>query len=297
MDEVTALIVFCEGPHDVAFCRLVFKYCFGIEKVDWKFSEYPAPLNQLFKTSMEKHAAQDMSLDMAHKFFLPNRTLYSEDSKRLVLLFNTGGKTKVDNPKQFLTDFLPLLDQATVFPDDASKVISETKYLFVYDSDCQSLQIIVQSCKDSFSDIAGTNFLTGDFSPKDGNSLAATADNKAVYIWCDKTSGKGTLEDILLPLFRLKNEDLLSKAEQFADDCFTWEVEHPEEARKYAERAKRHKAIISSAGQGEKPGRPMSAIINDNVLGTSQSFLGNADVKQFAKFVSDFSQLEQVQHG
>ncbi len=75
MEKINTLLVFCEGPHDVAFCRLVFKFCFEINKISWKFSEYPSPFNQLFKASMEKHAAQDMSLDMAHKFFLPDRTL------------------------------------------------------------------------------------------------------------------------------------------------------------------------------------------------------------------------------
>ncbi|MBW1649678.1 MAG: hypothetical protein JRJ44_03165 [Deltaproteobacteria bacterium] len=81
MEKINALIIFCEGAHDVAFCRLAFKYHFNINKINWKFSEYPAPLNQLFKTNIKKHAAKDMSLDMAHKFFLPDKTLYSKEKK------------------------------------------------------------------------------------------------------------------------------------------------------------------------------------------------------------------------
>jgi len=63
----------------------MFKHCFddfvdiSSKKCGWKFSEYPAPFNQLFKTSMENHAAPDMSLDMAHKFFLPDKILYNEE--------------------------------------------------------------------------------------------------------------------------------------------------------------------------------------------------------------------------
>ncbi|KHD08014.1 hypothetical protein PN36_04650 [Candidatus Thiomargarita nelsonii] len=133
MENINALLVFCEGPHDVAFCRLMFKYCFDISQIAWKFSEYPAPFNQLFKTSMENHAAQDMSL--AHKFFLPDKTLYNEKRKLLVLLFNTGGKSKTDNPKNFLKDFLPLFENREVFSGDAKKIVNNCSYLFLYDRD------------------------------------------------------------------------------------------------------------------------------------------------------------------
>ncbi len=81
MEKINALIIFCEGAHDVTFCRLAFKYHFNINKINWKFSEYPAPLNQLFQNNIKKHAAKDMSLDMAHKFFLPDKTLYSKEKK------------------------------------------------------------------------------------------------------------------------------------------------------------------------------------------------------------------------
>lgn len=128
MENIKALMIFCEGPHDVAFCRFVFRRCLGIDKVGWKFSEYPSPLNQLFRSSMEKHAHKDLSLDMAHKFFLPDRTLYSEEHNYLVLLFNAGGKSRMDNPRNFLSDFLPLLEMSRVFPGDAEKAVSEASY-------------------------------------------------------------------------------------------------------------------------------------------------------------------------
>jgi hypothetical protein len=73
--EVTALLAFCEGPHDVAFVRRVLRHNLGFEKVEWRFSEFPAPFNSLFKSSMNRHAARDLSLDMAHKFYLPDHVL------------------------------------------------------------------------------------------------------------------------------------------------------------------------------------------------------------------------------
>lgn len=88
MSEVKALLVFCEGSHDIAFVQQVLKLCLGFHFVKWKFSEYPSPFNSLFKKSVQDHAAGDLSLDMAHKFFLPDSVL--QKSEHLVLLFNSG---------------------------------------------------------------------------------------------------------------------------------------------------------------------------------------------------------------
>lgn len=95
-----ALIIFCEGSHDVAFCKLVFRKLLKSEHFEHKFSSFPAPLNDLFKASLEKHLLQDMSLDMAHKFFLPDAVLKlkKESVEWLVLLFNCGGKDRTKKP-------------------------------------------------------------------------------------------------------------------------------------------------------------------------------------------------------
>ena len=54
MKATKAFIVFCEGKHDVAFCRLVFKHFLKatVNKSEY-FSKYPSPFNSLFKTNME----------------------------------------------------------------------------------------------------------------------------------------------------------------------------------------------------------------------------------------------------
>ncbi|RKZ53059.1 MAG: hypothetical protein DRR16_16415 [Candidatus Parabeggiatoa sp. nov. 3] len=214
MENINALLVFCEGPHDVAFCRLMFK-------IDWKFSEYPAPFNQLFKTSMENHAAQDMSLDMAHKFFLPDRTLYNENRKLLVLLFNTGGKSKTDNPKIFLRDFLPLLKQSKVFPGDAKKIVNHCNYLFLYDRDNKEPSNVFSWCQNEFAQIEDEIFISEDFIIDEENNLAASCLTKTVGVYVfSKSNSLGTLEDILLPLFESAQSQLLNEAEKFIDIAF-----------------------------------------------------------------------------
>jgi hypothetical protein len=216
MDGINALLVFCEGPHDVAFCRLMFKYCFDMNQISWKFSEYPAPFNQLFKTSMENHAAQDMSLDMAHKFFLPDRTLYNDDRKLLVLLFNTGGKGKTDNPKKFLKDFLPQFENREVFSGEAKKIVNNCSYLFLYDRDHKEPDEVFSWCQNEFSQIGDDIFIGEDFITEEENNLAACCMEKTVGVYVfSKLTALGTLEDILLPLFESAQSQLFIEAEKF----------------------------------------------------------------------------------
>jgi hypothetical protein len=292
MEKIDALLVFCEGPHDVAFCRLMFKHCFDMSQMSWKFSEYPAPFNQLFKTSMEKHAAQDMSLDMAHKFFLPDKTLYNEKRKLLVLLFNTGGKSKTDNPKFFLKDFLPLFENREVFSGDAKKIVNDCSYLFLYDRDHKEPSNVFSWCKNEFSQIGDDIFISDDFITDDGNNLAASYMDKTVGVYVfSKSNSPGTLEDILLPLFESARSELVSEAGKFIDNAFTWKIEQDNAEKRVAEIARRKKAIITTMGQRKKPGSSMNVVVDQGKLISKEIFTQNNEVKRFVDFVASLAVL------
>jgi hypothetical protein len=291
-EKINALLVFCEGPHDVAFCCLMFKYCFEINQISWKFSEYPAPFNHLFKTSMENHAAQDMSLDMAHKFFLPDKTLYNENRKLLVLLFNTGGKSKTDNPKNFLKDFLPLLKQSAVFPGDAKKIVNNCSYLFLYDRDHKAPSDVFSWCKNEFSQIGDEIFISEDFITDEENNLAAYCMEKTVGVYVfSKSNSLGTLEDILFPMFESARRDLVSEVGKFIDSAFTWKTEQDNAEKRIAEIARRKKAIITTMGQRNKPGSSMNVVVDQAKLISKKIFTQNNDVKLFVDFVASLAVL------
>jgi hypothetical protein len=297
VENINALLVFCEGPHDVAFCRLMFKYCFDINQIDWKFSEYPAPFNQLFKTSMENHAAQDMSLDMAHKFFLPDRSLYNANRKLLVLLFNTGGKSKTDNPKIFLRDFLPLLKQSKIFPGDAKKIVNHCNYLFLYDRDNKKPSDVFSWCQNEFAKIEDENFIYEDFIIEEDNNLAASCLSKTVGVYVfSKSNSLGTLEDLLLPLFESAQSQLLEEAEKFIDSAFTWKTEQDNIEKRIAEIAKRKKAIITTMGQRNKPGSSMNVVLDQGKLISKELFTQNNEVKLFINFVASLPVLRKFTH-
>jgi len=286
MQKVKALLVFCEGPHDVAFVRLVMKHFFGFERVEWKFSEYPAPFNQLFRTCVEKHAAQDMSLDMTHKFFLPDRVLLKED--QVALLFNTGGKTHTNKVKELLTDFLPLFDQAAVFSADSSQVVHEARYLFLYDADELGVENVRKHIQADFAEIDGSPWLHGEWITDSANQFSASRDDKAIYIWGEKYE-YGTLEDILLPLYEQSRPQEVEKAVSAIDDIFKWDVDSGKIKTAVAERAKRKKSIITFVGQREKPGGSMNVIFDQAKLINNDHFKADLKVKSFATFLGQFA--------
>jgi hypothetical protein len=300
MAQTKALIVFCEGKHDVAFCRLVFKHFFAFdENKKLKFSQYPSPLHNLFKTNMTKHAVQDMSLDMAHKFFLPDSTHIKNDW--LFLLFDAGGKDKTGNPRQFLYDFLGLMDKdsASTFRGDAPSVIADVKYLFLFDADHKKPGDIFKEFERNYSEIENPQkekkiWLKGSLIPVKENSFAAISEDKAVYVWADSVNQTGTLEEHLLPLFEADQKELAEKATLFIDSTFPWETDHKKNDKSIAEIARRKKAIITALGQREKPGSSMNVIIDQAKLLSVDTLWKSKPIRDFAEFLSRFTGIELV---
>lgn len=285
MSEAKALLVFCEGAHDVAFVGKVFKLGLDFQKIEWKFSEYPAPFNALFKTSVQNHAAKDLSLDMAHKFFLPDCVFQKGDN--LILVFNAGGSSQVDKVKKLLKSFLTLLSHSTVFPDNSKIIVTQAKYLFLYDADHIGTTTLFNKIKQDFLTIDDEpTWAFGNWSFLE-NPFGAIAEDKAAYIWGTNTEN-GTLEDILLPMFELDQKKLVENARNFVGDAFVWETDATRLKHKFAEIAARKKAIITCAGQREKTGSSMNVVIGQAKLISDPTFLTNSNVQSFVAFIKNF---------
>ena len=286
MKEVKALLVFCEGSHDIAFVQQVFKCCLQFQKIEYKFSEYPAPFNALFKTSVQNHAAKDLSLNMAHKFFLPDSVW--EKDERLILLFNSGGSSQIDKVKLLLKNFLLLLSQASVFPSDATAIVTEAKYLFLYDADHLGATALFTRIKKDFAVIEDDpTWSFANWIVLKNNPFGAIAGDKAAYIWGFNVQN-GTLEDILLPMFEKDQEEIIQKATEFIDNSFFWDINNQKKKHEIAEISRRKKAIITCAGQREKSGSSMNVIIDQANLVSENTFLDNVNVKSFVDFLNKF---------
>lgn len=293
MGLTKALLVFCEGPHDVAFCSKIFTIFFKAEKTKGKagdglkFSEYPSPFNLIFRTGIEKHAMKDLALDMAHKFFLPDRSL--ELGEWIILIFNTGGKTQTEKVKLFIKDFMPLYKQSSVFPEDSTSTILDARFLFLYDADHLLPNEIAAWMKQEFTSVEDTDWSLNDWHINE-NCRGAVQDEKGVYVWCGP-DGKGTLEDVLLPVYLESNPELVKKSSIFVEDAFQWDFDGLITKTHFKRKAEKNKAVICSAGQGKRPGRPLSAIIEDNVLGENKAFVANPIVSDFAEFIREFLKI------
>lgn len=294
------LMVFCEGAHDVEYVHQVIKHCFGFNKVTWQFKDYPAPLDELFPNTIKTHAAGDLSLDMAHKFFLPNEIL-AKDNKS-ILLFNSGGATKFNDIKEFLSKFLDLLNRKTDFA--SGKVIGSLNYLFLYDADSHGATEVQDTAISNLKTItyfdqeidADVDWEAGEWVIDEQNPFAASNGiDKAVYIW-GQTPEKGTLEDLLYLLFQKDNSDLFAKTQSFVDEVFTWQTNQPKLVQAIAEEAKRSKAIFTIMGQRKNPGSSMSVMLKKEVpkeaLIAADTWKQDEHVLRFARFVSKFAKLE-----
>ena len=288
MSEVKALLVFCEGSHDIAFVQQVLKLCLGFHFVKWKFSEYPSPFNSLFKKSVQDHAAGDLSLDMAHKFFLPDNVL--QKSEHLVLLFNSGGSSQTEKVKLLLKGFLSLLDQSTVFPDNSTAIVTQAKYLFVYDADHNGTAQLFKEIKENFESIdEQPTWSFNNLIVLSHNHFAAIADDKAAYIWGENIL-TGTLEDILLPMVENDQKEIIEKASNFIDSSFEWKTSSTDKQQQIAEISKRKKSIITCVGQRNNSGYSLSVIIKNETkkLIKDDTFLQNSSVISFADFIEKF---------
>lgn len=284
MESTKALIIFCEGAHDVAFLSRIFRTCENTTEVSEKFSVYPAPFNQFFKTNVERHAAQDLSLDMAKKFFLPDKVF--RNTEWLFLLFNSGGASQYKKVKDFLKDFILLFDYAQNFPEGAKSVIQEVKYLFFYDADHRTPNDVAVQMQKEFNSIENTSWTLNNWEIIT-DAKGTTQEDKALYVWANEKGG-GTLEDIILPIYKFTNADLLTKSTAFVSATFDWSEVGKSNEQISKIRSSKSKAIICVAGQGKKPGAPLSAIIHDNVLASSEDIKSDENVKSLILFLNNF---------
>ncbi len=275
--KVKALLVLCEGPHDVAFIKKVLRVNKGYTKVNVKFSKLPAPFNSLFKQTVTSHALKDISLEMAHKFFLPDIILKNED--HYVFVFNSGGNTAYDKVRSLLEQYITLADDVNTFPSDAEEIVEKSNYLFLYDADELGVDEIATTVKYEFDNIDQSPFLNKEWKDSISSMSGKVMDNKALYVW-GRDQEKGTLEDLIYPMFLNDKPEIISKAEEAIDGMFNWPTT-------ISQQAKRKKAIITVAGQKKKPGLSMNLILSEGDLIKENTWQTDSRVIEFLSFFDE----------
>jgi hypothetical protein len=280
LPEKRVLLIFCEGDHDLVLIRMILRKHLVFNEEKWLFSEFPAPFNSFFPTRMKAHAANDLALGLVHEFFLPNYVLSKAD--QLVLLFRTGGENKISMMKEFLGD-LAKLQRASMFPNAGAKsanaMTKSMSYLFVYDADDKGPEKIRARAVADFQKVGDQDWLKTPWQVEQNDPLAATSDNKAIYVW--SANGKdGTLEDLVYPAFEKDQADLINKAASASTQVFG------DAKLGITNQAKRKKVNMTIAGQGKKPGHGLHLILKEGELIKVETLLEIPAIKQFSQFLA-----------
>jgi hypothetical protein len=278
--------MFCEGPHDAAFLNRLLKTLLGFQPVLCKPSELPYPIGDVLKQSFKTRAAEDLRLDLAKKFFLPDYTLERELERErvLVLVFNYGGSNRARTMPEFLEDVFTLL-QATAFSGGSQIPLS---YAVFADADVAGTVGARNKISTDLRAIGSQPWLTPEWTEMEGIPTAAQQDTEqgraAAYIWRCRDTDQGTLEDIVLEC--LSGQGRIDETLAFVDARFDWTPPPkatPEEVCALA--AKRLKATFCVEGQRKKPGGSLAVVLDQAELLTAERLTASASVKDCVAFL------------
>lgn len=259
-------LMFCEGPHDAAFLTRLLKKSLDFEKIQLKISELPYPLANVLKSSFEARAADDLRLDLAKKFFLPDFTLAKDSC--LVLIFNYGGSNRPTSIPPFLAKFFPLLKTSPFSKDSTPVEFPSYKYSIFADADSTGAAAALASISEELKLIDEEPWLSEEWIALNGSKgmmQITSVGSASAYVWARWDADEGTLEDVVLEC--ISDTDGLQKAQVYLDDRFDWTP--PANALPEAicaTAAKRLKATFCLEGQRKKPGGSLGVILDQTDL-------------------------------
>jgi hypothetical protein len=280
-ENYEALLVFCEGSHDAAFVQLILKKINGYSQEAYKFSEFPFPFSALFGKTVQDYVAEDLRLDMARKFFLPDHVLRKD--KKIVLIFNYGGSTRKESVTPFLERLFTLQEGGNAF--GGSKFVEKFAYLFMADADDHGFETAIQGISSDFSIVDGIPWLSNDWINIENTFGAKQKNNSDIgaYIWRNYTDDHGTLECLIEECLEPAGE--LKPFLESADQHFEWKCSDKINKTAVAERAKRLKAAISMMGQRKKPGGSMSVVLGQGNLLNTENLTKSKSVQSLLSFM------------
>lgn len=278
-------LMFCEGPHDAAFLNRLLKKQLGYTKVELKLSELPYPISNVLQQSFKTRAADDLRLDLAKKFFLPDFLVAREEA--LVMIFNYGGSNRQANMSPFLENVFALLSAPAFAGTDQPAEYPNYAYALFADADALGLVGARDQISTDLATIGGVAWLTGAWTGYNG-TRAATQETSfgpaAAYIWKKWAEDNGTLEDIVLDC--ISGDEAFQQTLQFLDTRFNWNPPTgatPKEMCACA--AKRLKAAFCVEGQREKPGMSLGVVLDQTNLLKNEAILKSAAVQDCLTFL------------
>lgn len=258
-----AVLVICEGRHDIFFVQRSLGALTGCEWFKGTIGDLPSPFGRMSGRSTKGLIAwrleQDVdNLKLRGAAYPPppqfESAVEDKGARTLYVLIRASGKQQADA----VVKLLRYLDNSLL---DAGPVdISCYATAFLFDANDEGLAPTL----DAFRDGYGKHF--GDLSTV-GHAVwveVPTCHVGAFVIHKSPSDPTGTLEDHLAPLVATTWPDHFDAASAFIDGG-----KQTDEAVSKSE-ANRLKAIITSAGQFEHPGAPLSTLVDRDGIPTAQ---------------------------
>ena len=249
-----AILVFCEGRHDVVFAQRSLGVVGGCRWIDGRVRDLPSPFGHshvsrgLIATHLDRHAVSDLTLQTATHSRLPTleAVLQSVDSDTVFFLFRAQGK---DQTKP-IVDFLNKVKVTMEVADSVSYDVSQYAIAFLHDANeigiAGTLDKVRQRYRAHCGDLAEL---------RHGMWMATDMAPVGCFVFSGDAEDTGTLEDHLGPMVSGAWPDRYARALDFIEA-----YRNPEDQVSRGV-ANRTKAGITIAGQFSCPGAPMSVVI------------------------------------
>ncbi len=271
-----AVLVFCEGTHDVVFVERSLGACAGCERLKGTIRDLPSPFGasknssvptDLIATQLRKLNIQDIALrddyPPAPQF---ETAVRSRATDVVYVLIRAGGK----NRSKAVIELMRYVDD-TMSADDFDVV--EHAAAFLFDADDEGLASTVEQFQREY----GTYF--GDLSQATyARWTTASSIPVGVYVFHRGDSKTGTLDDHIAPMVESAWPHWYHSARDYIDGN-----RRCEDAASSSD-AKRLKAIVTAAAQFEHPGRPLSTVVARKGL-PRQQFESSSESAALAAFL------------
>lgn len=255
------IFIFCEGVHDIAFLNTVL----GLNDKDFKLfdkkiSQYPTPLGDYYGKKFEEYKNLDLRFDKPVYPLIPSLTYTDKKEETMLVFYNSGGMTKykeVNNEVDTIKKRLPLMIKFNETQKDTTKKIESFGFLFIYDADTDGIAKRFEEFIINYSKVLDITKKEKEYevNPNEWHS----GKQVGCYIFTEKASDKGSLENIVIPL--IKDQSRYLQAREYI------EKNKVQSDKVSKNENKVNKASITTVGQFHEPGYAMSVVLqNDSFL-------------------------------
>lgn len=251
-----AVLVFCEGTHDVVFVERSLGACANCERMDRPIRELPSPFGAsrmvptgLIARRFQEFPVEDLALQDEYPPTPQFESIVADAEKNVMfVLIRVGGKHGTEAVLR-LVRYVDALMGAGAFE------VTEHAVAFLFDANDEGIGATTSQFRSAYASYYGdlgaavhARWVTTDKVPV------------GLYVFCANGGETGTLEHHVAPMVAAEWPERYDAAQEFIDGS-----SRPADAVASND-SRRLKAVITAAGQFDHPGRPLATVLARNGL-------------------------------